>query len=147
MAEVTGAPGNGNRLLGEALRRVLRARDQNVTDDPRQARYLVRGLVVMSTPKAGKQDARIVWSVENIDGIPLGSAEQHSTVNAGSLDDNWGETALDVAMGAVVGIQRVLGDKARPFTRRLPSDEPAFPAESTETLQWAPGEAIPPPTR
>ncbi|MEQ8227423.1 MAG: hypothetical protein RIA64_05020 [Rhodospirillales bacterium] len=147
VAEVTGAPGNGNRLLGEALRRVLRARDQNVTEDPRQARYLVRGLVVMSTPKAGKQDARIVWSVENADGTPLGSAEQHSAVNAGALDDNWGDTALDVAMGAVVGIQRVLGDKARPFVRRLPSDEPTSPAESTETLQWAPGEAIPPPTR
>lgn len=147
IAEVTGAPGNGNRLLGEALKRVLRARDQNVTDDPRQARFLVRGLVVMSEPKAGKQTARIVWSVETTEGKALGSAEQNNTVTAGALDDNWGETALDVAMGAVVGIQRVLGDKARPFARRLPADSVPPPAKSSETLPWDPGDAIPPPRR
>lgn len=147
IAEVTGAPGNGNRLLGEALRQVLRARDQNVTDDPRQAGFLVRGLVVMSEPKAGKQEARIVWSVESPDGEPLGSAEQRSDVPAGSLDENWGDTAVNVAMGAVVGIQRVLGDKARPFARRLPSDRQAGPTESVESLPWTPGEAIPPPKR
>ncbi|MAN81384.1 MAG: hypothetical protein CMF64_13445 [Magnetovibrio sp.] len=147
IAEVTGAPGNGNRLLGEALKRVLRARDQNVTDDPRQARFLVRGLVVMSEPMNGKQSARIVWSVEDIEGKALGSAEQNNTVTAGALDDNWGETALDVAMGAVVGIQRVLGDKARPFARRLPADSVPPPAKSGETLPWDPGDAIPPPRR
>jgi hypothetical protein len=147
IAEVTGAPGNGNRLLGEALKRVLRARDQNVTDDPRQARYLVHGLVVMSEPKDGKQTARIVWSVETTEGKALGSAEQNNTVTAGALDDNWGETALNVAMGAVVGIQRVLGDKARPFARRLPADAVPPPAKSGETLPWDPGEAIPPPRR
>ncbi|MEQ9682791.1 MAG: hypothetical protein RLO49_08800 [Rhodospirillales bacterium] len=147
IAEVTGAPGNGNRLLGEALRRVLRARDQNVTDDPRQARFLVRGLVVMSEPKDGKQNARIVWSVENMEGKALGSAEQNNAVTAGTLDGNWGETALDVAMGAVVGIQRVLGDKARPFARRLPADAAPPPAKSRETLPWDPGDAIPPPRR
>ncbi len=147
IAEVTGAPGNGNRLLSEALKRVLRARDQNVTDDPRQARFLVRGLVVMSEPKDGKQNARIVWSVETTEGKALGSAEQNNTVSAGMLDENWGETALNVAMGAVVGIQRVLGDKARPFARRLPADAVPPPAPSGETLPWDPGEAIPPPRR
>ena len=151
VAEVAGAPGNGNRLLSEALKRVLRARDQNVTDDARQAKFLVRGLVVMSEPKDGKQDARIVWSVEDMAGKALGSAEQRSTVTAGSLDENWGDTAVNVAMGAVVGIQRVLGDKARAFARRLPSD--AAPGEKdkdpdqTKSLPWQPGEAIPPPTR
>ena len=147
IAEVTGAPGNGNRLLGEALRRVLRARDQNVTDDPRQARFLVRGLVALSEPKDGKQNARIVWSVETMEGKALGSAEQNNAITAGTLNDNWGETALDVAMGAVVGIQRVLGDKARPFSRRLPADAAPPPAKSQETLPWDPGEAIPPPLR
>ena len=147
IAEVTGAPGNGNRLLGEALKRVLRARDQNVTEDPRQARFLVRGLVVMSEPKDGRQEARIVWSVEDVSGKPLGSAEQRSSVTAGALDENWGDTAVNVAMGAVVGIQRVLGDQARPFTRSLPSDtEPATPT-ARETLPWDPGAAIPPPPR
>ena len=77
--------------MAEALKRVLRARDQNVTDDPRQARFLVRGLVVMSEPKDGKQNARIVWSVETTEGTALGSAEQNNTVSAGMLDDNWGE--------------------------------------------------------
>lgn len=147
VAEVAGAPGNGNELLNQALRRVLRARDQNVTDDPRQARFVVRGLVVMSAPTAGNQDARIVWSVEEQDGKPLGSAEQKSTVPAGSLDENWGSTALDVAMGAVVGIQRVLGDKARRFARTLPPDSALPTRPKSATLPWAPGEAIPPPTR
>ena len=147
VVEITGAPGNGNRLLGEALKRVLRARDQNVTDDPRQARFLLRGLVVMSAPKDGKQDARVVWSVEDKDGAALGSAEQRNRVPAGALDDNWGDTALDVAMGAVIGIQRVLGDKARPFARRLPAGAAPPPAKGVGTLPWEPGEAIPPPTR
>jgi hypothetical protein len=147
VAEVTGAPGNGNRLLGEALKQILRARDQNVTDDPRQARFLVRGLVVMSEPKGGKQDARIVWSVEDVDGNPLGSAEQNNSVSAGSLDADWGDAALDVAMGAVLGIQRVLGEKVRPFAARLPRDDKLPAAGPEETLPWAPGDAIPPPTR
>ena len=147
IAEVAGAPGNGNRLLGEALRQVLRARDQEVTDDPRQARFLVRGLVVMSEPKDGKQEARIVWSVEDVEGNALGSAEQRNEVAAGALDENWGDTALNVAMGAVVGIQRVLGDRARAFARKLPEGAAPPPSGGPASLPWEPGEAIPPPTR
>ncbi|MEK9671158.1 MAG: hypothetical protein VW268_01470 [Rhodospirillaceae bacterium] len=143
ISEITGAPGNGGELLTQALRRVLQVRDQSVTDDPRQARFLIRGLVVMSAPEKGKQTVRIVWSVADQNGTQLGSAEQRNAVDAGSLDKNWGPVALDVAMGAVVGIQRVLGAVARPFARALPGAQPKKAAAGA-TLPWEPGKAQPP---
>ena len=101
----------------------------------------------MSEPKDGKQEARIVWSVEDVAGKQLGSAEQRNEVAAGALDENWGDTALNVAMGAVVGIQRVLGDRARAFARKLPEGAAPPPSGGPASLPWEPGEAIPPPTR
>ena len=147
IAEVSGAPGNGNDLLAQALKQVLRARDQEVTEDPRQARFIVRGLVVMSEPKDGRQTARVVWSVATAEGKELGSAEQRSKVAAGALDQDWGNTAMDVAIGAAVGLQRVLGDRARPFAMKAQSGAKLPQDAVKRSLPWSPGEAIPPPTR
>lgn len=152
IAGVDGAPGNGNDLLNQAMHRVLQARDQAVTDDPRQARFVIRGEVDLGTPKDGFQRARVVWFVAELDDegekSELGRIEQTSRVAAGSLDENWGKTAMDVALGAVPGLQKVLGDRARVYSMPRnggggnPADPPpAAPATPSPEQGRAPSSA------
>jgi len=138
---VLGAPGNGNRELTAAIKQALRARDLTISEDPRQAGYVVAGKVVVSEPVNGRQQTSIIWTVKTLAGQEVGRAVQENAVRAGSLDGRWGRVAGIVAKAAADGIEGLFDPEGRP----LNSGEKPPPFNAQTNLPQIPGRAPPPP--
>ena len=52
----------------------MRKLDLTITEDPRQAGYEVVGWVTAGPPVNGRQQARVVWVVNTLDGGAVGKA-------------------------------------------------------------------------
>ena len=140
---VMGAPGNGNRELTTAIKKALRARDLTISDDPRQAGYVVSGKVTVSDPVNGRQRTSIVWTVKTLNGQEVGRAVQENAVRAGSLDGRWGRVAVIVAKAAADGIEGLFDPDGKP----LNSGQEPPPFSSPVNLPHIPGRAPPPPNQ
>ena len=138
---VKGAPGDGNKALTKAMKKALRKRDITVTEDPRQAGFVIEGYVEISPAVGGRQQAKIVWSVNTITGEEVGKAVQENVVKAGSLNGPWGRVADIVSNAAVTGIQELFGVEEKRSFRKTP--EPKF--SGNPVLPHVPGRAVPPP--
>jgi hypothetical protein len=139
--QVRGAPGDGNKTLTEAMKKALRSKDMTVTEDPRQAGFVIEGRVEISPPVGGRQQAKIIWAVNTMTGEEVGKAVQENAVKAGSLNGPWGRIAEIVSNAAVTGIQELFGVESRQSTRR--SAQPKFSGGSN--LPQMPGRGPPPP--
>ena len=142
---VQGAPGDGNESLTAAIKNALRKRDLTVTEDPRQAGFVISGRVSMGSVVNGRQQAKIVWSVDTIGGQEVGKAVQENAVRAGSLNGSWGRVADIVSNAAVVGIQELFGidEKQSSNAAGRTGKAPEFP--NITGLKRVPGRALPPP--
>jgi hypothetical protein len=96
MITVTGATGNGNASLKDALIEKL------------AGAYRVEGTVALGPAKDGKQSIHIKWTVRNSSGQKIGTVMQRNEIPAGALDGEWGMTAKEVAGAAAQGIVRIL---------------------------------------
>jgi hypothetical protein len=137
---IEGAPGDGNRSLGRALRIALRTAGIILTDDRERADFVLHGGVDVGLPEGGRQRVRIVWTVSTPSGEQVGTATQENMVPAYSLDGGWGRVAVLAAAAALDGIERMLeparADTARKFLPVTPPDR---------QLKQIPGRAPPPP--
>lgn len=134
---VDGAPGDGNQALMLAIKQALRVRNFMVTEDPRQAVFLVDGRVEIAPAANGRQRAKVVWTVTTVSGGQVGRAIQENTIPAGSLNGAWGQVAAMVANAAADGVEELFG---RPSTRRAQAVVP-----QASPLPLVPGRAPPPP--
>lgn len=102
--EVSGAPGDGDRVLPQALRRALRSAGVSVSerDDPRAVQ--VEGRVILSDLNASAQLLKLTWIVLDPAGAEIGVIDQQNQVAPGQIDTNWGEIAYLAADGARDGI-------------------------------------------
>jgi hypothetical protein len=137
---VQGAPGNGNEALTAALKSALRDRDLTISEDPRQAGFVIQGVVDTGDAVNGRQYVRIIWRVITVTGEEVGKAVQENTVVAGSLNGEWGHVAEAVSIAAVKGIKDLFGEA----DDRLSSREP-LPDFPDIKLPKVPGRAPPPP--
>ncbi len=101
---VTGAPGQGNRELAEALRNVLKKAGWPVYRKPRRDSMSIAGKVEMGPKRKNGQRVRIAWTVKSPSGRVLGVIRQENTVESGSLDTGFGPAAGVVAEAAADGI-------------------------------------------
>jgi len=113
IGRITGAPGDGNERLGESLVVLLAKQGYRMVQqeqaESQPGQVLVEGQVSLGPPEAGEQPIALTWVVlDAVDGAELGRLEQKNRVPAGSLDGDWGETAVFAAMGAVEGIENIL---------------------------------------
>lgn len=138
---VKGAPGDGNQALVKAMKSALRKRDITVTEDPRQAGYVIEGQVKMSSVVNGRQQAKIIWAVNTIAGDEVGKAVQENAIKAGSLNGSWGRVADIVSLAAVAGIRELFGLEDKRSSRF--GDEPKF--SGGPDLPHLPGRGPPPP--
>lgn len=138
---VVGAPGNGNEALTAALKSALRNRDLTISEDPRQAGFIIDGQVDLGAPVNGRQYVKISWAVNTVTGEEVGKAVQENTVVAGSLNGEWGQVAEVVSHAAVRGIQDLFGDADEQTRSRVPL--PDFPDVDLPAI---PGRAPPPPS-
>jgi hypothetical protein len=111
VAEVTGAPGDGNRSLTREMRRILPQQGELVQDKPEGADFIVAGQVSATPGPPGMTRVEIRWSVADAQGHDLGKVVQLNDVPKGTLDGYWGDVAVVVAEEAAGGVKDVI-DKA-----------------------------------
>jgi hypothetical protein len=114
---VAGAPGDGGVSLPRAITEILKRQDVAIVTDPQAKADLVLDAdVVVASPKAGKQNVKIVWRVRRKDGGEIGTVGQENDVPAGLLDGAWGDVAYMVAVSAQDGIMQLVARGAPPPT-------------------------------
>ncbi len=106
---ITGAPGDGNSSLMQAMRNQLQQAGIAPAAAGQQA-YRVLGRVVMGQPSNGKQSIKIDWDVRDPNGGKLATVTQNNDIQAGTLDRSWGNTASDAAQGAAVKIKALIDE-------------------------------------
>jgi hypothetical protein len=101
---VRGAPGNGNAELTKALRDTLSAAGWPVVAKSGANALTVTGKVRIAPTQGNSQKVILAWTVLSPEGRTLGTVDQANDVPAGSLDQAWGQTAVDAAQGAATGL-------------------------------------------
>lgn len=121
---VDGAPGDGDVSLRRALAYVLSKRGFRMVDELAGANVVIAGAVRVRTAGPATDEVSITWSARASDGDTLGTVEQSNRVPKGSLQPNWGVTAIQVAEAAVPGIERLIVSSAH---RRRSAETPTKP--------------------
>jgi hypothetical protein len=105
---VQGAAGSGNVDLTEAMRQVLREAGWPVVNSPAPDALTIQGKVKMAAAKGSSQTVKLEWVVTTPDGKRLGDISQANDVQAGSLDQGWGENARFATEAASEGIFKLI---------------------------------------
>lgn len=108
VAEVTGAPGLGNRQLRGAVRRHLDAAGLEIANTPGSNRLTVVGLVTVSPATRGQQMATLEWRVIDEENAEVGKISQSNPIAEGSLDGSWGPVADFAGQGAAQGVNALV---------------------------------------
>ncbi len=108
VADVEGAPGDGNQQLTRQMRDKLSKLGSLVQDTPNGADFLVEGHVRMVPEGGGQQRVEIQWVLKAPNGDERGRVVQLNEVPSGSLDHYWGDVAVVVADEASGGIRDAL---------------------------------------
>ena len=107
---VRGAAGSGNVDLTEAMRQVLREAGWPVVNAPTPDALTIQGSVKMAAAKGSSQTVKLEWVVTTPDGKRLGDIAQANDVQAGSLEQGWGENARYATEAASEGIFKLIQD-------------------------------------
>ena len=108
VADVTGAPGDGNASLTKEMKTHLAALGPLVQDSTAAADFIVQGNVRMVPIGNGQQRVEIQWAVKAANGDERGKVIQLNVIPAGSLDHYWAEVAVVVATEAAGGVNDVI---------------------------------------
>jgi hypothetical protein len=108
VADVRGAPGDGNISLTRQMRDQLAKYGPVIQLTPNGADFSVVGSVTV-TPMGNRQErVEVQWSVRNASGDERGRVIQLNEIPAGTLNRFWGDVAVVVATEAAAGINDVL---------------------------------------
>jgi hypothetical protein len=133
VADVTGAPGDGNQALTRQMRAHLAALGPVVQTTPTGADFVVRGEVKVVSLPAHQERVEIQWSISTAAGDERGRVVQLNEIPAGTLDRYWGDVAVVVATEASGGIDDVIKRQTghapdQPATTPVATDHPAAAA-------------------
>lgn len=106
--EVTGAPGNGNAALTQAIYADLKSNELPFAMTPGLASHYIQGVVDVAVRSATQEHVTIVWVVSNAEGDEIGRVSQRNDIVRGSLHGEWGDTAVYAARGGLEGILAIL---------------------------------------
>jgi hypothetical protein len=121
VADVTGAPGDGDVSLTDQMRTHLALLGPTVQTAAAGADFTVRGQV-KAVPIAGHQQRiEIQWMIKNAAGQDLGKVVQLNDIPAGTLDHYWGDVAVVVATEASGGVNDVIKRQTQPDTAQQPA--------------------------
>jgi hypothetical protein len=108
VADVTGAPGDGDATLTQQMRARLAVLGPVVLTTPAGADFVVQGEVkVVPIPKR-QERVEIQWIVKTGSGDERGRVVQLNEIPAGTLDKYWGDVAVVVASEASNGVNDVI---------------------------------------
>jgi hypothetical protein len=107
---ITGAPGNGEAALRNAMGRSISPYGFRPVAG-RPAAFILTADVTTTPPERNRQSVAIIWSVAGADGRPVGTIRQLRSVQSGALDGNWGVAASTAADAAANGIATLIQTK------------------------------------
>jgi hypothetical protein len=108
VADVTGAPGDGNVALTRQMRARLAVLGPVVLTTPTGADFVVEGHVAVVPQPKHQERVEIQWSVKTAGGDERGRVVQLNEIPAGTLDHYWGDVAVVVATEASSGVNDVI---------------------------------------
>jgi hypothetical protein len=108
IADVTGAPGNGNMSLARQMRIKLPDTGDLVVGYAQSADFTVRGTVRLTQLAGHQQQVEIHWLVYDLRGNQVADVAQIHAVEQGLLDHMWGAVAEAVASEAAGGVHDVI---------------------------------------
>ena len=112
VAEVTGAPGDGNLSLTQQMRARLAVLGPLVLTTPAGSDFVVQGEVkVVPIPKR-QERVEIQWIVKTASGDERGRVIQLNEIPAGTLSKYWGDVAVVVATEASNAVNNVIQRQA-----------------------------------
>lgn len=106
--EVTGAPGDGNPALTQAIFEELNRKKLPFAMTPGLASHYIQGVVDVNVRSAVAEHVTIVWVVSNAAGEEIGRVTQRNDIVRGSLHGQWGDTAIYAARGGLDGVLAIL---------------------------------------
>jgi hypothetical protein len=109
--ECTGAPGDGNRSLRQAMRELLILSGQPPVSEG--ADYIIGCEVKVWQDTASSERITIEWVLNAADGSRLGEVKQANRIPRGQLAQTWGNTAHIVAQGGWQGLSEIIESKRR----------------------------------
>jgi hypothetical protein len=130
VAEVTGAPGDGNQSLTQQMRARLAVLGPVVLTTPAGADFVVQGDVKVVPQPRRQERVEIQWTVKTAAGDERGRVVQLNEIPAGTLDHYWGDVAVVVATEASNGVNDVILRQSGhdPNAGRAPDAAAASPA-------------------
>jgi hypothetical protein len=136
VANVTGAPGDGDETLTDQMRLRLATLGPEVQTTPTNADFIVDGQVRVVPVADRKQRVEIQWIVKSAAGDERGRVIQLNEIPAGSLNRTWGDVAVEVATQAAGGVSDVL--------RRQTGNagNAKSPVDKTAAVRGQPGEPL-----
>lgn len=120
MADVRGAPGDGNAALTQRMRASLAGAGYVLQERADGAGFGLSGEVAVAPASRRTDRVEIVWIVTRSDGRELGRIVQLNEVPARSLGGPWGDVASVVAEEAAAGVRRVLDNAGAPLPGSAP---------------------------
>ena len=130
VADVTGAPGDGDISLTKQMRTRLGLLGPVVQTTADGADFTVRGQVRMVPIPGHQQRVEIQWLIKDAKGDDLGRVVQLNEIPAGTLDHYWGDVAVVVATEAAGGVEDVIKKQLA---------EPAKPGVQPVAVRGQPG--------
>ncbi|MBV9251759.1 MAG: hypothetical protein JO227_21270 [Acetobacteraceae bacterium] len=108
VADVTGAPGDGNEALTRHMRTRLGLLGPVIQTTSEGADFVVQGEVKAVPLPNNQERIEIQWVVKDATGDERGKVVQLNEIPAGTLDHFWGDVAVVVATEASNGIDEVI---------------------------------------
>ncbi|MFQ5971905.1 MAG: hypothetical protein ACE5Q3_06195 [Alphaproteobacteria bacterium] len=105
---VSGAPGDGNARLTEAMEKALGKAGFDLAGNPGPDTFEIIGNIGLDPGRQGRQEVEISWQVLDPRGTEVGVVAQQNTIAAGSLDRRWGAVADAIAEAAALGVADLL---------------------------------------
>ena len=150
VAEVAGAPGDGDTSLTRQMRTRLGMLGPLVQTTAKDADFTVYGQVRIVQLPRHQERVEIQWIIKDAQGRERGRVVQLNVIPAGTLDHYWGDVAVVVATEASGGVNDVL--KQQTGKEPVPNGQPkvgpaALHGQGGGRLLEGPGSGVERPVR
>ena len=113
LSEFSGATVAGNESVLRSLKYLLNREPGFSVSKESDANYLIKGVAKISEPINDICEVAITWFVTLSDGKELGKISQNNNVAIDSFNTYWGQTALSIAKGALLGIKNIVNSSSK----------------------------------
>jgi len=108
VAQVSGAPGDGNNALSKSLAALLPFKGIKVTAKKDEAAWRIEGKVKVTVKTEAEDLVTLTWRVLDASGKELGTIRQQNAVPHGRLNGPWKEIAAFASEAAAEGISQLI---------------------------------------